>query len=544
MQYFILFLTALFVSTVLVALLVKYAEPLRFVDIPDHRKVHVTAIPRVGGIGMVLGSLIALLLWLELDPSTRILLWGIGVLSVFGVLDDRFNLNYKIKLLGQFLAVLIVVYDGNVLIKSIGFFGLLSIPDYLAYPLTVFFLLGTTNAMNMSDGLDGLAAGLGLLSLACIAYLGFLSEGVGLISVCIAIIGATLGFLRYNTHPALAFMGDTGSQFLGFSVGVLAVALTQNVNTALSGALPLLILGLPIIDTLRVIGERLSQNLSPFQADRNHFHHKLLALGLDHYEAVLAIYVVQAIFVSLAFFLRYESDALIIGVYLVLSALICGMFPVARRLRWRRHGLKLGEKSLLEKCWVNLSTRAQLERLAYILLSTLLPVFMLLGVLWNPLAAPQTDLGQFAGIVLAVWIVSLLFKLPAFAVVGRVAIYSCVTLVIYFIGINENAHPEMERIFRYGVEALALLVAVGVIFSPKQFTLTPSDYLIMFILIGTASLPVFGPINFAKLAVEAALVLYAVEYVLRLHRKGRLALQAGCMAVLAMVAVKNIKGLI
>ena len=542
MHFFVLFLTALFISTVFVAVLIKLAVPLRFVDLPDHRKVHTAAIPRVGGIGMVAGTLLALWLWHEPDPSLLGLYGGIGALSVFGVLDDRFNLDYRAKLLGQSIAVLIVVGYGHILIQNLSFFGLHSLPYAVAYPLTVLFLLGTTNAMNLSDGLDGLAAGLSVLSLVCMSYLAWLADGDGIIAVCIAIIGATLGFLRYNTHPALAFMGDTGSQFLGFCVGVLAISVTQSSNTALSGMLPVLILGLPVVDTVRVIGERLSQNASPFKADRNHFHHKLLAMGLDHYEAVLVVYVIQAIFVTLAFFLRYESDALILCVYFILSALICGFFPLASRLSWRRRALDRGQKSLLENAFGNPATRERLEKSAYFLLSLFLPAFLLLGVLLNPPATPQKDLGLFAVTMLAAWVLSLLLKLPVLALASRVAVYSCVMLVIYFIGSNENAHPELERYFHYAVEALAFLVAVGIVFSPKQFTLTPSDYLIMSILIGSASLPVFGPVNFAKLAVEAALVLYAVEYVLRLNRKGGLALQAGCMLVLAVVTVQSITG--
>jgi len=539
MHYFVLFLTALFVSTVFVAVLIKLAAPLGFVDIPDHRKVHTGSIPRIGGIAMVAGTLIAYGLWQTTDPAFIGLLWGIGILSIFGVLDDRFNLNYRPKLFGQLVAVLIVVSNGNILIKNLSFFGMTTLPDPIAYPLTVLFLLGTTNAMNLSDGLDGLAAGLSVLSLACMTYLAWLADGFGIIAVSLATIGATLGFLRYNTHPALAFMGDTGSQFLGFTVGILAIVLTQSSNTALSGMLPMLILGLPIVDTLRVIAERISQKTSPFKPDRNHFHHKLLALGLDHYEAVLAIYVVQAIFVSLAIFLRYESDVLVLSVYIVLSAFVCGLFPVAGRLKWKRRALDLGKKSILERAFRNPGTRTKLEKSAYLILSIFLPIFLVSGVLLNPFPTSQTDLAQFAGVILVAWIISLLLKAPAFALIGRMAVYFCVTLVIYFIGNNENIHPEMEYYFRYAIEAFALLVAVGIIFSPKQFTLTPSDYLIMFILLGSATIPAFGPINFAKLAVEAALVLYAVEYVLRLHRKGGLAIQTGCMMVLAIVTLQG-----
>lgn len=536
MQYFILFLTALFVSTVLVALLVKYAVPLRFVDIPDDRKIHQGAIPRVGGIGMVLGSAIALLPWLELAHSSKVYLLGVAVLSGFGILDDRYNLDYRVKLLGQLLAVSIVVFGGPLAIRSLSIGGMDALSDILAYPLTLLFLLGTTNAMNMSDGLDGLAAGLGILSLACIAYLASLADGEGVIAVCVAIIGATFGFLRYNTHPALVFMGDTGSQFLGFSVGILAVSLTQQTNTALSGVLPLLILGLPVVDTLRVIGERLSHRASPFKPDRRHFHHKLLAMGLDHYEAVLTIYVIQASFIALVFLLRYESDLLILSIYGVFFAILCGFFPLAQAFDWRRRTLAVGEKSLLAKSFAVFAGQIWLAKMAYVALSLAVPVFLLSGALLNPSAKP--DLGLFAGLVLAVWMASLFSRLAT--LMTRFALYSCVSLVVYGIGVNGLAHPDVEAGFRYAVFALAALVAMGFVFSSKLFSITPSDYLVMFILVASANLPVFGAINYAKLAAEAAVVLYAMEYVLRRQGLAGKVLQGGCLLVLLVVALQGL----
>ena len=152
-------------------------------------------------------------------------------------------------------------------------------------------LVGITNAINLSDGLDGLAGGVTFLSLAAIAVLTYIAVDAGfMLLATMSIMGSILGFLRFNTFPARIFMGDGGSQFLGFSAGVLAILLTQSSNTALSPALPLLILGLPILDTLMVMGERIYEGRSPFVADRKHIHHRLLALGFHHYEAVVTIY--------------------------------------------------------------------------------------------------------------------------------------------------------------------------------------------------------------------------------------------------------------
>jgi UDP-GlcNAc:undecaprenyl-phosphate GlcNAc-1-phosphate transferase len=539
MQLFMLFLTALFVAMVTVPMLMKMAGRLRFVDQPNDRKVHVAAIPRVGGIGMVLGSIVAVLLWMEIDGMFQRLFLGVGVLSLFGMLDDRYDLDYRIKFLGQFLAVLIVVGAGGLLIRRLGLGGLDPLPDWIAYPLTVFFLLGTTNAMNLSDGLDGLAAGLSVLSLACIAYLAALVvDGSAVIAVSSATIGAILGFLRYNTHPAVVFMGDTGSQFLGFSIGALSVLLTQETNTVISGTLPLLILGLPVVDTLLVMGDRMGRGVSPFRPDRNHFHHKLLVLGFDHYEAVLAIYGLQALFVLLAFFLRYESDIVILGVYGGLFGGLAVFFPVAQGLPWRIRALSHGGKSPLARGLEYLGRTCWVEAAAFHGVGLALLALFLAG----SFAAGRvgSDSGAFAAVALAIWWVGALGLRRRPLPVERLGLYSCVVLATYLIEANSPDQPDLERCGRVLVVALAFMVGLGARLSRRYFSVTPSDFLVLFVLVVAASLPVFSALNYARLAVEAAVVLYGVEYVLRrLERPSRL-LRGGGMLALAAVAVKGL----
>src|SRR5262245_22323853 len=197
--------------------------------------------------------------------------------------------------------------------------------------------------------LHALAGGTALLSLSALALLAFTSGTPFVGAVAVVIVGAILGFLRFNTHPARVFMGDGGSQILGFSAAVLAVVLTQDETTPLSSALPLLLLGIPIIDTLMVMTQRLLEGRSPFQADRNHIHHRLLALGFDHHEAVVAIYVLQGTLFVVAWFLRYESDPTIIVVFTAVALATIGVLQVAARTGWRwrahEHGLE-GASSL------------------------------------------------------------------------------------------------------------------------------------------------------------------------------------------------------
>jgi UDP-GlcNAc:undecaprenyl-phosphate GlcNAc-1-phosphate transferase len=149
------------------------------------------------------------------------------------------------------------------------------------------------------------------------------------------LMGAIVGFLRFNTYPARIFMGDAGSQFLGFSVGVLSILLTQQGATPISTAVPLLLIGLPVIDTLTVMVRQLLSGHSPFAADRKHFHHRLLALGLDHHEAVIVIYAVQCLLLLLAWQMRFENDLLIVAVFLGFALLFTGALVLLERAGWR-----------------------------------------------------------------------------------------------------------------------------------------------------------------------------------------------------------------
>jgi UDP-GlcNAc:undecaprenyl-phosphate/decaprenyl-phosphate GlcNAc-1-phosphate transferase len=221
LTYLFTFFAALVISMTLIPLMIRLAPWCGMLDNPDARKVHTTPIPRVGGIGIVMGALIPILLWSPLGDIVRAYLLGSLVLLVFGAWDDARNLNPYLKFIGQIIAASAVVFYGDVYIASLPFMDMEPLPDYVAKPFTVFAIVGLINALNVSDGLDGLAGGLSILSLSCIAYLAYLAEGFGAITIVVAVLGGILGFLRYNTYPARVFMGDTGSQFLGFTLGFL-----------------------------------------------------------------------------------------------------------------------------------------------------------------------------------------------------------------------------------------------------------------------------------------------------------------------------------
>jgi UDP-GlcNAc:undecaprenyl-phosphate GlcNAc-1-phosphate transferase len=336
MNFLLTLLLSVLVTVVLIPAFSRLAIRFRMLDVPNARKVHDAPIPRSGGMAMTVGVLIPLVTWNLSGNFTPAYITGALVLVFIGVLDDSMGLGPGMKFAGQIAAALLVILWGGVQIRSLG--GLLPdgavLPSWIAVPLTLVAVVGITNAVNLADGLDGLAGGICLLVFCCIGYLAYLAGNAAVGLTAAALCGCIFGFLRFNTHPATVFMGDAGSLFLGYSAAVLSLSLTQG-NTPLSPLLPLIILGLPILDTVTVMVTRIAQGRSPFIADKNHFHHTLVGIGLQHPEAVLVIYVLQTGLVFAAFAFRFHSDWLLLGGYLAFSLPVLWLFSFARRTGWK-----------------------------------------------------------------------------------------------------------------------------------------------------------------------------------------------------------------
>ncbi|MFZ1804329.1 MAG: MraY family glycosyltransferase, partial [Nitrospira sp.] len=281
-ELFLSCITSLLISMGLIPPLRLLAERFRFVDLPGERKIHHHPIPSVGGIAFAIGSFASILWWgPQSQTKISILLGGLIILG-FGVWDDRVDLSPRVKFLGQLLAALVIVFVGGIRFESFPVLAPDALPFWIGAPLTLFFLMAVSNAVNLTDGLDGLAGGLSFLTLCGIGYLAYLSNDITVLSLTVPLLGGVLGFLRYNTYPARIFMGDGGSQLLGFMMGVLAILLTDSTRGPFSPALALFLLGLPFLDTLGVAGQRLAEGRSPFVGDRTHVHHKLMRVGLSH----------------------------------------------------------------------------------------------------------------------------------------------------------------------------------------------------------------------------------------------------------------------
>ena len=538
MLYLFTFIVSLVISMLLVPPLIRLAPLIGAIDLPDARKVHTLAIPRIGGIAMIMGVIVPILFWLPLDQKHISLLLAFSVLLFFGFWDDRTNLHYRIKFLGQLLAVIIMVVGGDVVIRNMPFLDQ-PLPDFIAIPFTVFALVGITNAINLSDGLDGLAGGTTLLSFCMIAFMGFQSGNSDLVILCMAVAGAIMGFLRHNTYPARVFMGDTGSQFLGFSAGVFVIILSQTVNLAMSPVIPLLLLGLPILDTFAVMAQRIYEKRSPFSPDKNHIHHKLLSLGFDHYEAVLVIYVVQCIFVALAFILRYESDALIFTFYIVFSSLSLYLFHRATKTGWQIHANTTKDSRLRQ--WIKwLSGTGLLERVPTLLLKTGIPLFMLYAIFVPPQI--DHDIAVLA-LVLLVLFISLMAFSSVITMVEKAVVYVLCVLSVYFLESNIDSVSEYTDIINVYFVMLAVAFAIKVRFSAtRTFQITPLDFLVVLLVLLVPNLPEFSgsDLPLGESAFKLIVLFYTSEAVLNIVIRKQDVFRLGVIASLVLIAVRGL----
>ncbi|TYO98340.1 UDP-GlcNAc:undecaprenyl-phosphate GlcNAc-1-phosphate transferase [Geothermobacter ehrlichii] len=331
MLSFYIFLTALFAALLAVPALRRWALGTGSLDLPDEeRKVHSQATPRLGGVAIFLAFLFAMLMFKEFNLQVRALMAGGLIIFVTGLADDLVGLSPGRKFAGQILACLVTMTVGDLYLSNLGDlfgFGEIVLPLWLAIPFTVFAVVGMINAVNLIDGLDGLAGGVTVIALATFFVLDLHAGSGECMILCAALLGGVLGFLKYNVYPARIFMGDVGSLLVGFLLGFLAIQLTQNPGQSISPMVPVLVLGVPIIDTVWVMTQRMLCGGSPFVADRTHLHHKFLDLGVQHRFTVLIIYGLSLFGAVCALQLHEQPEYLLLAGYLAVS----GLFYLALR---------------------------------------------------------------------------------------------------------------------------------------------------------------------------------------------------------------------
>lgn len=297
-------LAALLAATLVALISTPVVRSLAFrmgaVDVPrDARRMHDHPIPRMGGLAIFFGFILSVLVFLPLTPELRGMLLGAVVIVILGILDDIFSLPALPKFFVQIGAALIAVLHGNCIrflsnpniFSSEPFWEL----GWLAIPITVFWIVGITNAVNLIDGLDGLACGVSTISSMTMLVIALIVAEPDVAVLMGALSGACIGFLPYNLNPAKIFMGDTGSTFLGFILAVVSIQGLFKFYAIISFAVPFLMLGLPIFDTCFAILRRVSHGQSPMKPDRGHIHHRLIDMGFTQKQAVAVLYVISAI---------------------------------------------------------------------------------------------------------------------------------------------------------------------------------------------------------------------------------------------------------
>lgn len=297
---FLISLTSLVITLVILPGLSNVASKIGLMDLPHKRKIHMSPKPLVGGLGIFIAFFICSLLFISLS-NLRGFYVGLVVLVITGFIDDFKGLNHRWKFAAQtFSAILMMYFSKTVLVSCGNLFSLGPIHlGILAIPITIFCVVGVINAMNMIDGIDGLAGGISFITLISFAILSYINHQKELMLLSIALSGAVVGFLKYNWHPSKLFMGDIGSGSLGFTTAFLAIAITQKHHTHVSPMVPILILAVPIVDTLTVMIKRKLKNKSPFHAGKDHIHHILLRMGFQKRTTVKIILFASSLFAIL-----------------------------------------------------------------------------------------------------------------------------------------------------------------------------------------------------------------------------------------------------
>lgn len=524
MDLLLAFVVAMSVTMALIPMLMRVAERFQVVDVPEPRKVHTRPVPRIGGVAMVAGAFAPLLYWIQGGSTLHAYLAAALLVVGFGVWDDRVTLGYLPKFVGQLVAAVIVVTWGGVLIHSVTVAERVELPTALSVPLTVLFIVGITNAINLADGLDGLAGGTTLLSCCAIALLGLSAGDRFVTTVAIVLSGSLLGFLRYNTYPARIFMGDGGSQFLGFTIAVIAVLLTQGETATLSAALPLLLLGVPIIDTLMVMTQRLLERRSPFSADKNHVHHRLLSLGFDHHEAVIVIYLLQGALFVTAWFMRYESDLSIGLAFAIYSLLFIGLLMGASRAGWRWREadvVRQGTEDTRRR-----SLRVLRERLPGWTIWTIGAGTALYGLGVSLTAEPiPVDVGWLcvglAAVLLGAGLLGVARSMLEWILHG--SLYVCAVVLVYLdLTTRVGKWPVAVEVAATFTLAASVMIYVRMT-TVRRFTLTPLDLLVILVALILPNLPgsVAAPRELGLAAVKLLVIFYAVEMLLGHSRLSR-----------------------
>ncbi|RKD21144.1 hypothetical protein BEP19_15465 [Ammoniphilus oxalaticus] len=313
MSYVVVSLFTFIAVYLLIPVTKRWAERLGVVDRPNSRKIHSRPIPLSGGLAIYLGTNVTLFLFFDITPLHIALSWGGFILLLIGLVDDWYKSKGQdfpawAKLIGQVASAALVYMIGIRFFGIRQFWteeGLYLFPNWLAFIATVIWIVAFVNMINFLDGMDGLAGGITVISSLTLFTIAILRQQADVAVLAVILIGGSLAFLRHNFHPATIFLGDAGSMFLGYAIGVTSLYGAMKSATAVTFLVTILAFGVPFFDTIQVVFARLRAGIPIYHADKRHVHHRLLKTGLTQTQAVLVIYAIGIGFsiLSLALYL-------------------------------------------------------------------------------------------------------------------------------------------------------------------------------------------------------------------------------------------------
>ncbi|MEM8490031.1 MAG: MraY family glycosyltransferase [Pseudomonadota bacterium] len=512
-RYLASFMLALGAALVLIPLLIRYSAHIGLVDdaTGDARKIHSGQMPRSGGLGIVTASALAVLMVLPATTGLLSFLAAALVVIAFGLLDDVIAMKPLQKIAGQSIGIAIAM-SGGMVISDVPLLG--QSPEWFSYPLTFIFVLAVINGVNFSDGMDGLAAGTTLMSLMLLFVLAVEAGHIEVAAVSLSVSAAVLGFLRFNTHPATIFMGDAGSQFLGFVVAWLAITLSQSDVTPMTTFMPLLILGIPVMDILQVVPVRVYKSLPLPGPDKEHFHHQIAKLGLFPYETVSLIYALQAILLAAAYLTRFLDDIYVFVFFLTFTTLVLGGGFLAHHYGWRvRSAAEVTARRRRNRMFRAISVvHPYTGKFFGVAVHVILTVSALLG---SVLASTVAAIGFTIGLLT---LFAYQLRMPRLrALVPRVTSYLACAILVY--GLTTSpVISDFNLALDLGFLALAFLLAIAIRITRRSyFWITPQDLLVLlFIGMLAPQLPI-NPgqgVEIGDLVFRTVVLLYACEYLL------------------------------
>ncbi len=311
-------------SLLAVPIIKKVAIHVNAMDYPSERKVHDKPMPRLGGIAIFLAFVVGYMLYAPMTTKMLSILISSFIMILLGIFDDINSIRARYKFIVQILAACVLVFYGQIFLVDITFFGnVITFPSPINYLITIFFIVAIINAINLIDGLDGLCSGICSIYFITIAIIAFILNVIGGLDVILSLImiGSTLGFLVFNFAPAKIFLGDSGSYFLGLIIAVIAL-LGFKGTTLTSLIIPLIILIIPIFDTLFAILRRLLKGGNIGVPDKEHIHHQLLKMKFSTRTTVLVIYMINILFAVVSIFYVLGDNKLAMAIYVGLMLIL------------------------------------------------------------------------------------------------------------------------------------------------------------------------------------------------------------------------------